>query len=49
MICCATARWKLPTKASAGADKQWLFLISLLHCLFHSMLTIVLLLTIRVE
>ena len=27
MICCATARWKLPTKTSVYADKQWLFLI----------------------
>ena len=27
MIRCATARWKLPTKASAYADRQWLFLI----------------------
>ena len=27
MIICASARWKLPTKASACADKIWLFLI----------------------
>jgi hypothetical protein len=31
MIICASARWKLPTKASASADKQWLFLIFDLH------------------
>ncbi|CBX91657.1 predicted protein [Plenodomus lingam JN3] len=25
---CASARWKLPTQASADADIQWLFLIT---------------------
>jgi hypothetical protein len=27
MICCASARWKLPTETSVYGDKQWLFLI----------------------
>lgn len=42
MTCCATARWKLPTKPSGSADKKWLFLISTSPLLFSSTLLVAL-------